>query len=73
MSSNIERLVDCGEYYEFHNNSGSIYTCHKNSVGTSGYMESVLRHYREKVEGLGASIEVIQVSDLCLNESNTQR
>lgn len=41
MSSGIVGERDCGQYYEFTNESGSVYKCHKGSFGMSGLMGSI--------------------------------
>lgn len=54
LSSGIEKSVDCGDYYEFHNHSGSIYKCAKGEnggdLGMSSYMMAVYQDYRSQCE-----------------------
>ena len=42
LNSGITSLKEEGDYYLFSGSSGSLYKCHKNSWGTSGYGGSVL-------------------------------
>ena len=42
LSSGITEILDINdEYYEIHNESGSVYICNKNRYGMSLYAESV--------------------------------
>lgn len=41
MNSGITKVVKDGEYIHFHGYSGSVYTCHMDSYGMSGYMSAV--------------------------------
>lgn len=67
LSSGIEKSVDCGDYYEFHNTSGSIYKCWKGEkdgvrtgdLGMSGYMMSVFASYKEECEAEKMLFDVI--------------
>lgn len=42
MNSGITKVELDGDTYNFHGYSGSIYLCHKNSYGTTIFMNSVL-------------------------------
>lgn len=42
LNSGIERVTEDGDYYKFEGSSGSVYVCHKESYGASGYGHSVL-------------------------------
>ena len=46
LSSAIQRVDDLGDRYEFHNHSGSVYICHKNSYGMSNYMAETYNTYK---------------------------
>ena len=45
MNSGITKVSEEGEYYLFEGTSGSVYKCHKNAHGISGYGSDVLNHY----------------------------
>lgn len=49
MNSGITKVVDEGEYFDFHGYSGSIYRCHKGAYGMSMYMGGVYNSILEKV------------------------
>lgn len=42
INSGISKVELDGDTYNFHGHSGSIYLCHKNSYGTTIFMNSVL-------------------------------
>lgn len=46
MSSGITKIVEQDTYWEIHNTSGSVYQCHKNNEGFSGYTKRVLDNYQ---------------------------
>ena len=48
LSSGITKVEDKGDYYLFHNESGSIYQCYKKCYGTSAYSQGVLQDMIEK-------------------------
>jgi hypothetical protein len=50
MNSGIVKIESTDDYYDFHGYSGSVYRCHKNSYGTSGYGGGVLRNLIDKAD-----------------------
>jgi hypothetical protein len=60
MSSGVTEVIEHDNHYEVHNHSGSIYTCYKGSEGMSGYTDSVLADYKNKLDGVG-TIEVVPI------------
>ena len=52
LSSGIESVKDVGEYLEFPQSSGSVYVCHKNSYGMSGYGSAVFAQLQQQLPGL---------------------
>jgi hypothetical protein len=46
LSSTIQTVVEFDNRYEFHNQSGSVYVCHKNYHGMSGYMSSMYDYWK---------------------------
>ena len=59
MNSGIThaRLVD--ECWEFDGYSGSVYSCHKESYGVSGYNGNVLQNFINKATEIDAVIEIM--------------
>jgi len=57
MNSGIVRAVKRDKCYEFFGESGSVYYCHENCWGTSGYGQGVLEYYMKNTEQ--AMIEVL--------------
>ena len=47
LNSGITKVNSVDDFYEFSGSSGSLYRCHKNSYGTSGYGHSVLTNLIE--------------------------
>ena len=47
LSSGITKVEDKGDYYLFHNESGSIYQCYKSYYGTNSYSYGVLQYMIE--------------------------
>lgn len=45
MSSGVEDMIDRGTYWEIPNHSGSVYICHKNNEGFSGYLFNIFSSY----------------------------
>ena len=45
ISSETIKTLDKGDYFEFHQHSGSIYHCYKSNYGLSMYMQTVLNRY----------------------------
>lgn len=42
LNSGITKIIDCGEHYEVHGYSGSIYECMKDSEGVPEYMQTLI-------------------------------
>ena len=59
MNSGITqaRLVD--DRWEFDGYSGSVYSCHKESYGVSGYNGNVLQNFINKATEIDAVIEIM--------------
>lgn len=51
MSTKIQSVEENGDYLLFHNESGSVYKCHKEMYGVCGYGASVLSEIIDKAEG----------------------
>ena len=50
LNSGIVKVLDIGDAYEFHGNSGSVYTCHKDAYGMGMYMESVYKNWQDQMK-----------------------
>ena len=63
LSSGVTETAEDGDYYIFTNYSGSVYRCHKQGKGMSGYMYSVYSKWLEQAaqEGSGISIEIVDL------------
>lgn len=68
LSSGICKVVEHDEHYEIHNVSGSIYTCYKNSYGTSGYGVSVLNNFYKQAENSNGAFTIKEIN---INEVRT--
>lgn len=60
LNSGCTRIEEDGDYYLFHGTSGSIYRCHKDTYGMSGYTSGVFGNFVRKFEGCeDASMELM--------------
>ena len=50
LNSGVTKVELEGDYYMFHGSSGSIYQCHKNGYGLTGYTASVLESFYKDIE-----------------------
>lgn len=57
MNSGITKVSEDDDYYHFEGSSGSVYHCHKQARGISGYGSSVLNAMIEKQNDL--KIEIV--------------
>ena len=48
LNSGVTRVTKEGYVYSFHGTSGSVYQCHEDTYGTSGYGQGVLMNLIEK-------------------------
>lgn len=63
LSSGVTETKDCGDYYEYLNESGSLYTCYKRARGMSGYMSSIYAGWVKAQSDNNFTIEVIKSED----------
>lgn len=47
LNSGIKSVEVENDFFLFHGHSGSLYKCHKDCYGTSGYSNSVLQNMKE--------------------------
>ena len=50
FSSGITEVVEHNKHYEVHNDSGSVYICHKGSKGMSAYTGVVFTNLKKQLE-----------------------
>ena len=48
LSSGITEVIDNGEHWEIHNESGSVYHCYKNGEGFSNLMSAVFAGWAQQ-------------------------
>lgn len=60
LNSGITKVTLKDNCYHFDGTSGSVYICHKNGYGASGYGSSVLQGMIDDAAKAGASIEIIK-------------
>lgn len=61
MSSGVNKITQTSEGYEFINDSGSVYFCHKDAYGMSGYTGSVYSGFAKQIAELndGSTIRIL--------------
>ena len=63
MNSGIRRIVDKGNHYEVHGDSGSVYNCYKEIERFSGYTASIYRSFTEQnCEAI--SVKQVEMKDI---------
>lgn len=60
MNSGIQYYTLADEIFDFHGASGSVYRCHINRYGMSGYMQSVFDSIVEKTKGTSVTISIVK-------------
>ena len=68
LSSGIVRVDEFDDHWDFHNYSGSIYTCYKTIYGTSGFTQSVYATLKGQSDEL-TTINMLD-KDTLFNELN---
>lgn len=72
MNSGITVVDDCGDYYDFMGESGSVYRCYKNAYGMSMYMQSVLAGFmKQQTDTFKISIVESYDEEECLCEGGS--
>ena len=61
LSSGVNKIVPLPDGYEFWNDSGSLYLCHKDAYGMSGYTGSVYSGFVKQIAELndGSTIRIL--------------
>lgn len=52
LNSGIKSVEVVDNYFLFHGSSGSVYKCHKDCYGTSGYSYGVLQNIKENSKSI---------------------
>ena len=67
LSSGITETKEYADYYEFTNVSGSVYVCHKEAEGFSGYMFDIYSGWERDMEkdtsGVALGLKLIDYGD----------
>jgi hypothetical protein len=50
LNSGVTKIEEDGQCYLFHGSSGSVYRCHKNGYGMTGYTHGVLASFQKQAE-----------------------
>ena len=59
LNSGVANVEIDGDIIKFHGYSGSVYACHKNCYGTSGYGAGILGKLIGDIESVGVSVEIV--------------
>lgn len=59
LNSGISKVEEKEKHYDFHGYSGSIYRCHKETYGTSGYSRGVLQNIIDNAAKSGYILEIL--------------
>lgn len=59
LSSGVVKEEDCGDYIDFHSQSGSVYRCYKRAQGMSGYTHGVFSSFKAQ-EADGMTIDLAE-------------
>lgn len=69
-STPIQHVVEHDEFYEVHNESGSVYECNKHSYGTNGITSQVLAAAEGRLQALDRETAVQLVESLQKEEES---
>ncbi len=58
MNSGISKVVEHDDRYDFHGESGSIYTCYKKRYGMSGLMMDIFARVEEEFKPQGFTVSI---------------
>jgi len=64
LSSGITDVIENDNHYEIHNESGSVYMCHKKVQGMSAYTAQVYLDFKAKLKEQGGTLEIIDIKDI---------
>jgi hypothetical protein len=60
MNSGITKVEEDGDYWLFYGTSDSIYRCHKDGIGTSGYTGAILNGLVKRAKKENITIEIMK-------------
>ena len=69
MNSGITQIIDKGDYYEIHGDSGSVYNCGKVVERFSGYTQSVYAGFVEQNND-DIAVKQIDIADILERYTN---
>jgi len=64
LSSGIVKIDENDSHYQVHNESGSVYTCHKQTRGMSSYTHMALKKLGEELKTIGGKLEVLDIANI---------
>ena len=64
LSSGIVKVIENDNHYEIHNESGSVYMCHKKAQGMSAYTAQVFVDFEKQLKEQGGTLEIIDIKDI---------
>ena len=64
LSSGITKVTEFPNHYEFLNNSGSLYVCHKNVQRMNSYMSNILLGWHEQAKKVENSEDNFVIEDV---------
>lgn len=64
INSGIASVDKVDGIYEFYGYSGSVYFCNEKTERLTGLTASIFESYQKDMEGIGASMEVVPVSEV---------
>lgn len=60
ISSGIDSCTEDEHWYHFHNHSGSVYRCHKESKRTSSMTGSIYEYYKKELAAIDCTMEMVE-------------
>ena len=60
FSSGVTKIEEDENFYLFHNNSGSIYKCHKKAEGMGSYTAMIFRNYEKSHKAKVITVEELK-------------
>ena len=64
LNSGITKTKYKDGLFSFHGESGSVYTCHENKYGSTGYGNTVLGNLIEKFKDLSVDVTILSKEDV---------
>lgn len=71
INSGISKYTETDNYYIFYGNSGSIYNCYKDNIGTNRYgdniLDNILNQAKEKGHTITVFNEIEKIKEVLIN------